>query len=72
MIFKNIIFKNQREIMFAISLKTSQFRIATARVTTSFEKSRFLKNAPFDFLKNLGTYPVFNALSDEHIEKCST
>ena len=43
-----------------------------ARVTTSFEKSRFLKNAPFDFLKNLGTYSVFNALSDEHIEKCST
>ena len=30
MIFKNIIFKNQREIMFAISLKTNQFRIATA------------------------------------------
>ena len=45
---------------------------ASNRVTTSFEKSRFLKNAPFDFLKNLGTYPVFNALSDEHIEKCST
>ena len=26
------------------------------RVTTSLEKSRFLKNAPLDFSKNLGTY----------------